>query len=172
MAEEILVKEALTGEMIEAGASVVKGLKKRRFVVDAAVWLYLSELNRWRLVLATPGLRRDGPKKAYKRLLQNLRSMDTHRISLEDVALADSRDPLIQVIRHALRTYRSPNGIRFSREMVQGQFIEDAYVYRLSDQAVSPKSRARVRTSVIAKPKLRVAKVEDGSSNRTRATRD
>src|SRR5438046_112007 len=126
MAEETLVKEALTGEMLKAGASIVKSLKERRFVVDAAVWLYLPELNRWRLVLATPGLR-DGPRKAYKRLPQDLRNMDTQGVSLEDVSLADSRDPLIQALNYALRTYRSPNGIRFSREMVQRKFIEDAY---------------------------------------------
>jgi hypothetical protein len=47
MAEETLVKEALTDEMIEKGASVVEALDKRSFLVDAALWFYLSDLNRW-----------------------------------------------------------------------------------------------------------------------------
>jgi hypothetical protein len=167
-----LVKEALTDEMIVAGASVVQSLKERRFVVDAVLWRYLPELNRWRLVLATPGVHRDGPLKAYRRLFQSLRDVDTHRLSVEDVALVDTRDPLIQVVRGALRTSRSSNGIRVSREWLKGHFIEDAYVYRLSNQATGPRSRGLVRASVVAKPKRQAGKVADGSSTRAHATRD
>jgi hypothetical protein len=132
MAEEVLVKEALTEDMVKAGASVVEGLDRLRFLVDAALWFYLADANQWRLLLATPEVHIEGPKKAYKRLLTALRHADVHGVSLEDVAVVDTLDPLIQSLRTALGTARSVNGMRFSRNTINGQFIEDAYVYRMA----------------------------------------
>ena len=132
MAEETLVKDALTDEMIEAGKSVIESLDRRRFVVDAALWFYLTDQNQWRLLLASPEVHLDGPRKTYKRLLQAFRNAAVHGLSFEDVAIVDTRDPLIQLFRVALRTDRSVGGVRFSRNTVNGQFIEDAYVYRMA----------------------------------------
>ena len=132
MAEETLVKEALTEEMIKAGASVVADLDRRQFLVDAALWLYLSNQNQWRLLLATPEVHLDGPRKAYKKLLQALRNSAVHGMSLQDVAVVDSRDPLVQLFRAAIRTDRTVGGIRFTRNTINGQFIEDAYIYRMA----------------------------------------
>ncbi|HEY2091915.1 MAG TPA: hypothetical protein VGJ81_08510 [Thermoanaerobaculia bacterium] len=132
MAEETLVKEALTDEMIEAGKTVVENLDRRRFLIDAALWFYLTDQNQWRLLLASPEVHLEGPRKAYKRLLEALRNAAVHGVSLQDVAVIDTRDPLIQMLRVALRTDRPVNGIRFSRNTVNGQFIEDAYIYRMA----------------------------------------
>lgn len=132
MAEETLVKEALTDEMIKTGASVVENLDRHRFLVDAALWFYLTGTNQWRLVLATPEVHLDGPKKTYKRLLSALRNANVHGVSLDDVSVLDTRDPLIQLFRGTLQTGRSVNGIRFSRNTINGQFIEDAYIYRVA----------------------------------------
>lgn len=132
MAEETLVKEALTEEMIEAGKSVVQDLDRRQFLIDAALWFYLTEQNQWRLLLATPEVHVEGPRKTYRRLLQALRNATVHGLSLDDVAVLDTRDPLIQLLRIALRTDRSIGGWRFSKNTVNGQFIEDAYIYRMA----------------------------------------
>ena len=132
MAEETLVKEALTDQMIEAGKTVVEKLDRGRFMVDAALWFYLADQNQWRLLLATPGVHADGPRKTYKRVLQVLRNAAIDSPSLEDLAVLDTRDPLIQLFRTAVRTDRSLNGIRFSKNTVNGQFIEDAYIYRMA----------------------------------------
>ncbi len=132
MAEETLVKEALTDEMIEAGKSVLENLDRRQFPVDAALWFYLADQNQWRLLLATPEVHVEGPRKTYKRLLQSLRNAAVHGLSLEDVAVLDTRDPLIQVLRIAFRSDRSIGGVRFSKNTVSGQFIEDAYIYRMA----------------------------------------
>jgi hypothetical protein len=127
---QILVKEALTDQMIEAGASVVQNLNGGQFLVDAAVWLYLSDANRWRLLLATPEVHTEGPLKAYKRLLRAFGNAAMHGLTIEDVSVIDSRDPLIRLLRGAMKTDRSGRGIRFSRTTIKGQFIDDAYIYR------------------------------------------
>jgi len=132
MAEETVVKESLSNEMIESGKSVLEDLDRRRFRVDAALWLYVTDSNEWRLLLATPKVHIDGPKKAYKRLLQTLRDSGVHGVTYDNVAVVDSRDPLIQLLRRAVSKNRSMNGIRFSRYTINGQFIEDAYIYRMA----------------------------------------
>lgn len=130
MAEETLVKEALTDQMIEAGASVLQSLDRRNFAVDAALWLYLTDANLWRLLLATPEVHLQGPRKAYKRLFHALRNAAVHNVSVEDIAVVDSRDPFIQLLRTAVGVDPSRGGVRFSRNTINGQFIEDAYIYR------------------------------------------
>jgi len=132
MAEDTLVKDALTDQMIEAGAAVVQSLNLRQFHVDAALWLYLTDVNRWRLMLATSDVRLKGPFKVYKRLIQALENSATHGLTVENMAVIDSRDPLIQLLRGALKGDRSDGGIRFSHSTIKGQYIEDAYIYRMA----------------------------------------
>lgn len=126
MAEETLVKEALTDHMIQAGAALLANLDRSHFPVDAALWLYLTEANQWRLLLATPEVHLDGPRKAYKRLLQALRNASAH-VAPEDIAVVDTRDAFIQLFRKVVSVQ---GGVRFSRDTINGQFIEDAYIYR------------------------------------------
>ncbi len=128
MAEETLVKEALTDEMIQAGSALLANLDRSRFSVDAALWLYLTEGNQWRLLLATPEVHLDGPRKAYKRLIQALRKSAVD-VSPVDIAVVDSRDGFIQLLRTAI-SVQGGSGVRFSRNTINGQFIEDAYIYR------------------------------------------
>jgi hypothetical protein len=118
--------------MIKAGASVLENLDRRHFLIDAALWLYLSNQNQWRLLLATPEVHLEGPRKAYKRLLQALRNSAVHGVSLDDVAVVDSGDPFVQLLQSAIRTDRAMSGIRFTRNTINGQFIEDAYIYRMA----------------------------------------
>ncbi len=132
MAEETLVKEALTEEMIRTGASVVEALDRQNFALDAALWLYLSDTNQWRLLLASPQIRVAGPRKAYTRLLHAIRNAHVHGVSLENLALLDSRDPFIQLFKHLVRTDRTDSPQRISRNTINGQFIEDALIYRMA----------------------------------------
>ena len=132
MAEETLVKEALSEEMIRTGASIVEALDRQNFIVDAALWLYLTDTNQWRLLLASPDVHVDGPRKAYARVLQILRSTQVHGLSLDNLAILDSRDPFIQPFRRLVRTNRGSAPHRVSRNSVNGQFIEDALIYRMA----------------------------------------
>ena len=132
MAEEILVKEALTDDMIRTGASVIEALDRQNFVVDAALWLYLADTNQWRLLLASPEVHIDGPRKAYTRLFQAIRSAKVHGVTLDDLAVLDSQDPFIQVFRRIVRTDRSISRRRVSKNTIHGQYIEDALIYRMA----------------------------------------
>jgi hypothetical protein len=132
MAEETLVKEALTDEMIKTGASLVEALDSQNLIVDAALWLYLSDTNQWRLLLASPEVHVEGPRKAYMRVLYARRNAHVHGVSLENLAVLDTQDPFIQLFKSVVRTTRSISPQRVSKNTINGQFIEDALIYRMA----------------------------------------
>ena len=45
--EMVVIKEMLTKEMIDAGAELLKRLDEANLDVQAALWVYLWESNRW-----------------------------------------------------------------------------------------------------------------------------
>ena len=132
MAEETLVKEALTDQMIRTGASLVQALDQQNFNLDAALWLYLADTNQWRLLLASPAVHVEGPRKAYARLLHAIRNAHVPGVTLNDLAVLDSQDPLIQVLKRVVRTGRDTSPRRISKNTINGHFIEDALIYRMA----------------------------------------
>ena len=67
MAEEVLVKEQLTPDMIAAGHELTRRLRQDRdFGLICSLWLYSAESNRWKLTVATPVVDNSGPIHAYQ----------------------------------------------------------------------------------------------------------
>jgi len=134
MAEETVVKEILTREMIEAGADLTRRLDEARLKVNASLWLYIPDSNLWRLIMASPAVRKDGPKKVYRKIQSILSKIpgDASIIRLNDISVVEDNDPLIILLRIALRTGDGISGIRFSKNTINGHFIEDTYIYRIT----------------------------------------
>lgn len=130
MAEEVVATHILSEEMIRAGARLVDHLDKAHFPVDAALWLYRAEAERWRLLIATPGVKSVGPRNAYTwvRSILSTTPEGEPRLGTQDISVVDDQDPLISLLRRAVRTR---SGIRLSRSTIMGIYVEDAYIYRL-----------------------------------------
>jgi hypothetical protein len=47
--------------------------------------------------------------------------------------VADMNAPLIALLKAAISTGKGVGGIRFSRNTINGHYIEDAYIYRLQE---------------------------------------
>jgi len=133
MVTEALVKESLSTEMISAGEALTRRLDEAGFVVSASLWLYIPETNAWRLIIGSPEVRTQGPKKAYKQVQSVISkmSLDLARIPLKDITVIDSNDPLLSILRVAVKTGDGISGIRFTRNVINGTPIEDAYIYRI-----------------------------------------
>src|SRR5215470_7017032 len=99
MAEEILVKEPLTKEMIEVGKEMSLRLRERGFDLVCSLWLYEAEYNRWRLILASPVVDREGPRKAYEKIDEILQDNWEMDIWLPNISALSPSDPLIRAIR-------------------------------------------------------------------------
>jgi len=128
-----MVETQLTPELIKEGATLVAGLDQAGESPDAALWFYFPEIGAWKLLLAEVKVGPTGPRDVYRTIqktLHSLREQVTH-LSLEDVAVAKPDAPLIKLLRQALATGPGINGIRFTRNVINGVPIEDAYIYRL-----------------------------------------
>jgi hypothetical protein len=143
VAEEVLVKEQLTPDRITAGDELTKRLRRDRdFGLICSLWLYTTEANRWKLVVATPVVDNSGPIHAYQ-LIQGivaddwLAAWDMH---LYNISVLRSSHSLVTALRSLghfeiqeppgptpTTTVRVPKNISLTR--VQDVFIEDAYIY-------------------------------------------
>jgi hypothetical protein len=134
MAEGMVVKEMLTNEMIKAGEQLIRLLDQAHLAVNAALWLYIPESNIWRFVVASPQAKTDGPKKIYQRIQSILSKRDRERpaIELRDISVVRNDDPLVALLRIAIRTNGDISGIRFSKNTINGRFIEDTFIYRMT----------------------------------------
>ena len=139
MAQDGVVKEPLTEAMIRAGAELTRKLDEQGWPVVASLWWYRSEPNRWRLVLASPLVVSEGSWKSYEIVQAALAATPAVEgvLALSDVSVTEPTDPLIALLRAAARTEAMVEGLRFTRTVINGRFIDDAYIYRVTDAAPS-----------------------------------
>ena len=142
MAENGVVKEPLTKAMIHAGAELTKKLDELQWPVHASLWLYESEGNQWKLLLASPRVTADGPKRSYEVIQTALAAIPNSKgaIALSDIGVTDPDNPLIALLGMSIGTSPTVRGIRFKRNAINGHFIEDAYIYRVAAKAPIPKA--------------------------------
>ncbi len=134
MAEELLVKEFLSSEMISAGYELAKYLHNSQIATDALLWLYNPEANVWRFIVASPEVSGLGPKKVYEKVRSILMNIpeDQRKVSLADIFVVKSNDPLISPLRTAINTGQNIKGIRLFQNVISGVFIDDVYIYKLT----------------------------------------
>jgi hypothetical protein len=126
-----MVIATLDDKLIEGGKQLISQLDEDNVKVDAALWYYFDETPNWKLLISLPDVINQGPKAAYHVLQETFFKVNNLPFSLEDSAVIKPNSPLLILLRHAIRTENNIVGIRFSNNMINGQFIQDAYIYRL-----------------------------------------
>lgn len=135
MAEIILVKEALTNEMIEAGAELIASLDSQGWPPLWAFWMFDAERNDWRLILRPPAAAIDDDMESYLRISNTLRARTTPLL-LEDVSVRP--DPkLLEALATGLPAGWEDRGRRLKRTGLKGVYIDDIYLYRRPQPAPS-----------------------------------
>jgi hypothetical protein len=126
-------RSQLTPDMIELGASLLRTLDSSRIPVTAAFWFLMPDKS-WRYLIASPLFNPLKPEDFYRStqpVVSKALSANTTLISSLSVMPPDH--PLVQLLKAAIVTGQdSISGIRFTANTINGQFIEDAYIYRLS----------------------------------------
>src|SRR2546423_14588559 len=121
MAEETLVKEVLTEQMIAAGADLTRQLDRANWPVVASLWVYKPEMNEWRLLIASPSVDSEGPLAAYQGVSAALRSGE-RGLSLENISVVSPEDPRVLALAAAYRTGLEIEGRRVFRSAINGHY--------------------------------------------------
>lgn len=135
MAKDILVTEVLSEKMTKSGAQLIHRLDKLDSEVKSAFWLFFPDDKSWKLIIASPLVGKYGPREFYKRVVSsnNDASENENIVSLNDVGVANIDHPIVQLMKFAIGTGENDvSEIRFSRNTINGTFIEDSLIYRSS----------------------------------------
>jgi hypothetical protein len=124
-------KATLVDIDIKAGERVLEILDKAGFKVNVALWLYSSEFEAWRLHIASPLVDTEGPREAYVQLFSALRSSEPDLASAVTITLVSPKDSFMRSLRRIFGTTKSVHGMRLGGNIIDGMFVEQAYVYRI-----------------------------------------
>jgi hypothetical protein len=128
-------RKELTSEDIEKGKKLLLGLDRDNFPVSAALWLLDTEVSVWRYLIASSELDELGPIGAYNKLQAEMTRVLGHDsiVFSKVVTILSPANPLIKLLQKAISTGgpESVSGIRFTGNVIDNQYIDDAYLYRV-----------------------------------------
>lgn len=129
-------KTTLVEKDFEDGAILIKELDKAHINVHSALWIYNSEVDYWRLIIASKIADFESPRKAYTHISSAIKRLEKSGVkigfSLDNISVVSPHHPLVKGLSQALKTEPGEiANIRFSRNRIGNTFIEDAYIYRI-----------------------------------------
>ena len=128
-------RKELTTEDIEKGKKLLLGLDRDKFPVSAAFWFLDTEVSVWRYLIASSELDQLGPIGAYNKLqAEMIRVLGHDSIVLSKaVKIQSPGNPLIELLQKSHQYRRSGICERnsFYGNVIDNQYIDDAYLYRV-----------------------------------------
>jgi hypothetical protein len=128
-----MVKEVLVDAYRKDGEKLIKRLNDPAvgFKITTTLWYYLSEPEEWRLVIASPYVKENGPIKSYKLVNSmmdkiNKKSRKKLAFSSREISVVNPDDPLINLLKGMVR---HSTGISCSNCIINGFLVEGAYIY-------------------------------------------
>ena len=122
---------AILRDNVEAGRLLIQELD-RELAIPAALWLYLPEIDRWRLMLAVEEVDSLGPRTVYAQINRAISRMsESDAPPLDDITVVSPRDKLIEVIGTVLKTGRGLGQMSITGSSFNNTYVEDALIYRM-----------------------------------------
>ena len=125
-----MVKTPLVDELKLAGRDLVESLDRSGVEIRAALWLYLEDGGDWRLVIATPLADRIGSREVYRRLYPIWRAGS--KLDWSQITITGVNDRMVRLVRSAFPGGHVADGSSLSRQVIEGTYIEDAFIYRMN----------------------------------------
>ncbi len=131
-----MVKPTLVDADMKAGEALLSKLDEIKFDVRAAFWFYMPDSEEWRLIFASPAVDKKGPKEAYEKVQSQLPELkeeleQDYELSLQNISVVSPNDDLVKLLKAAIKTGPGVSPIRFTGNVINNVFIEDAYIYRV-----------------------------------------
>ncbi len=77
---------------------------------------------------ASPTVETAGPLAAYKTIQSVLQKMNGTNIGLTEISVLEPDEPLAKLFK-SVKPAAGEAGLRYSKNVIQDRFIEDAYIY-------------------------------------------
>ena len=121
----------LTDIRIQHGRQLIEGIDSLNLSLKAALWLYDSSIDKWRLILSFPMLHQRGTRYFYKTVQSLLLKFPERIISLQDISIIDYNETFITLLKGAIKIGPGPATARFTNSFINGIRVDDALVYRM-----------------------------------------
>ncbi len=128
-----MVAYPLTDEKIKAGEALLQACDTSKVTIEAAFWFYFQDQETWKLMLSAKDINKNGPKSIYNKLQKLLKKNNLkEQLPLSEIALAKHKAPILGLLSSVIKTGPGISGIRFTGNVINGQLIPDAYIYRIN----------------------------------------
>jgi hypothetical protein len=127
-----MVKTALVSFDVDRGAKIIEGLEAHGLKIRVALWLYLSDYEDWRLGLSSPKFAGLGTMACYGLLNATLDAAGFEVEQVPSILVLPPAGPFVRDLRRVFGKARNVEGMRLGGQIFGGQFVEDAFVYRIS----------------------------------------
>jgi hypothetical protein len=125
-------KTAMVSIDVSLGSELLGILERAKLKVSVALWMFLSEYEDWRLVIAGRQFDSPDPRGAYRLVHDSLSAAGFTPQKTPPVLILPMSDPFIRELRRLFGKTRSVDGMRLGGQMIGDRFVQDAYVYRIS----------------------------------------
>jgi hypothetical protein len=126
-----VVENTLVTEDIDAAGRLVTFLDEHGLRVRAALWLYDSDAERWRFVIAFQESRKDVTSFYLDVAKATAKAGADDLLDLSRVDIVDSERSIFTALKGVIAV-EGNSRVRFSKNRINGIYLEDALIYRLS----------------------------------------
>jgi hypothetical protein len=119
----------LVEHQIDDVPRLIDQLKKDKFGVKAAFWLYTSEADQWFLYLVSDLVDQLGTTEAYKIVYRSMRQLSDLRINPFEVKLVGPLDPIAKEVADFQVNTHAPAPMHVRGSRLGNIYIENAYIY-------------------------------------------
>lgn len=117
---------------ISRGSELLGALDRAKLKVGVALWMFLSEYEDWRLVVAARQFDALDLRDSYRLLNDTLAAAGFTPEKTPPILILPMTDPSVKELRRLFAKTRSVEGMRLGGQMIGDRYVEDAYIYRIS----------------------------------------
>ena len=134
-------KSPLVETQLRDGVVLIREADAAGLGLTSSFWHYYEDTGQWRLVLASPRLDATLAKNvtdAYARFVDVIRKSNINAISIADLKIVSTRDPLVAALAMLFRT--PPDAVvslHATDTFINGIHLAEVYVYRSAPPIVS-----------------------------------
>jgi hypothetical protein len=113
------------------GLELVQALDRAALSISVAMWVYLSDYEDWRFLLASRRLDAAKGSRAYGLVHDALTASGITLERTPTLLILEMYDPFIRALRRMFAKTKSVEGMRLGLQLIGDKFLEDALVYRV-----------------------------------------